>query len=142
MVYDERDRLVCAVHNGRALVVFADSLSDRIRRKVELHRRACGALAVRDTAAVPQVINVGTERYLLVDADDAPDALPQGACTALVLAHDGRYDLDGLLHAVTPRDGLVLSPALTNARRSFIRRWCADHGVPVHDVRLKGAYVR
>lgn len=142
VVYDERDRLACAVQNGRALVVFADSLDDRLLRKVEEHRRSCGALMVQDTASLPQVISMGRDRYLLIDAQDVPEALPAGQCTAVVLARDGRYDLEGLVRVLKPSAGFVLSPTLSNAKRAFIRKWSAAHGVAVHDVRLNGAYVR
>lgn len=142
VIYDERDKLTCAVQNGRALAVFTDSMDEWTARKVEQHRRSVGAVIVRDTAAVPEKIGVGPEHLLLIDAGFKPGASPDTGFTAIVLKSDGWYDLDALWAAYHPPEGFVLSPTMSSGRRSFVRKWGAQHAVTVFDVRSRGAYVR
>jgi hypothetical protein len=60
----------------------------------------------------------------------------------LVLQEDGRYDMDRLIRQSGPDVTVVLSPMIPWKKRAWLRGWCAEHDVPVHDIREQGAYVR
>ena len=73
------------------------------------------------------------EEYFETVADPSADLL--------VITDDARYDAERWLSPVPPTRGLVLAPVVSARRRSFWRRWCMEHHVPVHDVKLHGAFI-
>ena len=63
--------------------------------------------------------------------------------TRLVVLHGrGRLHADALHRRLAPRDGYVLAPTLSGRVRRAMLAWCRERGVPVHDVKAGGAYVR
>ena len=143
VIYDERDHLTCAVESGRTLTVFADTVDQWTSRKIVQHERSMGALMVDTVHGLPGRIKVGKVDAMIVEANTVlPDSGAGTPPTVLVLSTDGRYDIATLNERAHPTDGFVLGPAIKAKSRAFLRRWCREHHVPFHDVRLSGAYVR
>lgn len=141
IIYDQRDGLACAVEKGRSLTVFADTLDEWTARKVDRHQRAIGAIDVEVRSAMPSRLTAGGFSVVFVAAD-VLDTARNTEPGIVVLTADVRYDMDRLFHSFRPAGGFVLAPAIAAGRRAYLRRWCAQHEVPVHDVREQGAYVR
>jgi len=140
VVYDDRDQLICAVQSGRQLTVLADSLDPWAARKVDTHRRAIGAWAV-DTVPLPGRLEMADLRVQwIAGGQRSLDSVTPA--DLFIVADDARYDPDRLSSEALPKGGVVLSPAMGWKRRAFWRRWCESRGVPVHDVKQRGAYVR
>ncbi len=140
VVYGDRASLSCAVRMGRTLRVFADTLDEWTVRRIEAHQRACGATMVKDTCAFPSMLTNLEECVLFLHPEEAPPSARR--FTTVVLASDGRYDTTALATVLEPGGSFVLAPGISGKRRSFLRRWCEEHHLAVHDVRLHGAYVR
>lgn len=143
ILYDERDGLTCAVESGRSLSVFTGELDVWTARKIDRHQRAIGVYDVEATFRLPAAVSLRGLRAVFVGtgAVDADTSAVDGT-TVVVLKEDGRYDPERILARYRPLDGFVLSPAIRAKHRAFLRHWCSEHGVPVHDVREQGAYVR
>ena len=60
----------------------------------------------------------------------------------LIVSDDAWYDPDSLIHGAAPTEGIVLAPSVGWKRGAFWRHWGEMQGVPVHDVKQQGAYVR
>jgi competence protein ComEC len=142
-IYDDRNGLTCAVGSGRSLTIFADSVDEWTTRKIAQHERVMGASNVGTVFRIPERIHIGATNALLIDAGwKPPDSTSFTPPTVVVLTSDGRYDIAALNDRLHPRDGFVLAATLKAKGRAYLRRWCMEHNVPVHDVRLAGAYVR
>lgn len=139
VVYDDRDQLICAMESGRLLTVFTDSLDQWSERKVDTHRRAIGARGMNTDPVPEQLIMDRLVIRWLRGGDRAVPADP--SADLLVITDDARYDAERWLSPVPPTRGLVLAPVVSARRRSFWRRWCMEHHVPVHDVKLHGAFI-
>lgn len=140
VIYDERDGLTSAVESGRSLTVFTDTLDQWNARKIDRHQRAIGAYGVETRLAFPAHVSVaGTSIGFIAPGSPLP-ILPAPAI--MVLKEDGRYEMDGILGTGAPKTEVVLAPTISARRRAWLRRWCEDHGVHVHDIREQGAYVR
>ncbi len=142
VVYDDREHLACAWVHGRALTALSDTTDEWLDRKVEAHARSCGASLVQRVDSMPQVLGRPPADVLIVRATDPMPAVRSFPPSAVVLEGPGRFNMDGLQTALTPRHGFILSPSIPARGRSYIRHWCSSHGVSVHDVRMQGAYVR
>ncbi|MBL7984950.1 MAG: ComEC/Rec2 family competence protein [Flavobacteriales bacterium] len=142
VVYDERDRLVCATTSGRTLTVFTDTVDTWTQRKIEQHERACGAVRTAVLKADMALIDIGGSRIAFAKDDpDITTTIEQGA-DLVVLHGDHRFDAERLISAYHPREGFVLAPTIRAGKRAFLRDQFKALGVAVHDVRLHGAYVR
>lgn len=143
IVYDERDHLTCAVESGRALTVFTDSLDQWTRRKISQHDRSIGALSVDTVLRMPQNLELnGRSVRWLVGGQSRVDSTTARAAHLIIVSDDEWYDPERINAWFHPAEGFVLAPTVSAKRRAFLRRWCAKAEVPVHDVRLHGAYVR
>ncbi|MBL0045213.1 MAG: ComEC/Rec2 family competence protein [Flavobacteriales bacterium] len=143
VIYDERDHLACAVESGRTLTVFVDTVDQWTSRKITQHQRSMGAVRVDTVVGIPGRIKVGNFHAMIVEANTLlPDSGSGVIPTVLVLNTEGRYDIALLNERFHPADGFVIGPAIKAKSRAFFRRWCREHEVPCHDVRLGGAYVR
>ncbi len=143
IVYDDRDRLTCAVESGRVLTVFTDSVDQWSRRKISQHDRFIGALSVDTIRKMPETIVAGGRRVRwLAGGQSRIDTLTTRPADLVIISDDEWYD-PGRIHTwFKPVEGFILAPTVSAKRRAFLRRWCAKADVPVHDVRLLGAYVR
>ncbi len=143
IVYDERDHLTCAVESGRALTVFTDSLDQWTRRKISQHERSIGALAVDTVLGMPETLEVnGRSVRWLVGGQSRLDSATAHPADLVIVGDDEWYDPERINAWFQPTSGYVLAATVSAKRRAFLRRWCEAEGVPVHDVRLHGAYVR
>ena len=70
---------------------------------------------------------------------DSTTAIP---ADLVIFSDDEWYDPDRVRRTFQPTQGFVLASTVSAKRRAFLRRWCEMEGVPVHDVRMLGAYVR
>ncbi len=140
-IYHERDKLNCAVESGRTLTVLSDSLDQWTARKVDRHQREIGATDVDVRSALPSRITLRGHTTLFTGPADVDTTL-NGRPGLVVLTEDARYDMDGLFSALQPPEGFVLAPTISARHRAYLRRWCAEHHVAVHDIREQGAYVR
>ena len=143
IVYDERDHLTCAVETGRALTVFTDSLDQWARRKISQHARSVGSLSVDTVLKMPETIEFdGVRVRWLAGGQSLIDSTTAHAADLVIFSDDERYDPERILRVFQPAQGFVLASTMSAKRRAYLRRWCEAEGVPVHDVRMLGAYVR
>lgn len=142
VVYDDRHALNMAWEQGRTLTVFCDSIDPWLQRKVEQHARGIGAEAVLWETRSPAAVDTraGIVRLIDLQADTASVAV--GSTRLVVLHGRGRLHADALHRRLAPRDGYVLAPTLSGRVRRAMLAWCRKRGVPVHDVKAGGAYVR
>ena len=140
VIYDERDRLTSAVERGRSLMVFTDTLDRWSARKIDRHQRAIGAYGVETRTALPANISVAATSIAFIAPGSPLPMLPAPAI--VVLKEDGHYEMDRIIGTCAPKAVLVLAATISAKRRAWLRRWCDEHGVPVHDIREQGAYVR
>jgi hypothetical protein len=141
IIYDERGGLTCGVESGRSLIVFTDTLDEWMARRIDRHQRAIGAYEVETRSATPSKLAVGGISVMFTGAD-VVDTARSTKPDLVVLTDDARYDMDRIRAAYGPLYGFVLAPTISAKRRAYLRHWCAEHDVPVHDVREQGAYVR
>jgi competence protein ComEC len=143
IVYDERDHLTCAVESGRALTVFTDSLDQWTRRKIFQHERSIGALSVDTVLNMPEMIELdGMSVRWLTGGQSRIDSTTAHQADLVIFSDDERYDPGRIRELFHPAHGFVLASTVSARRRDYLRRWCEAEGVPVHDVRTLGAYVR
>jgi hypothetical protein len=142
VIYDERDRLTCAVVSGRSLTIFTDTLDAWTRTRIDQHQRASGAWQVDTMKGIPTRIIVAERTVLLIDPSWESTDTVAAQPSLVVLKGSGRYEIDRLYEQLRPPEGFVLSPAINGKNRAYLRHWCMEHDVPVHDLRIKGAYVR
>jgi competence protein ComEC len=142
VVYDDRAQLSVAVEHGRTILVFGDSTDAWMARKVEQHARGIGATAVHWGAGLPTAIGTGRAAYRVLDLSVDTARIAAGAVRTVVLHGRGRLHPDALHRRLAPRDGYILAPDMSGRARRAMQAWCHDHGVPVHDVKADGAYVR
>lgn len=142
VVYDDREHLSIAMERGRELVVFCDSIDPWLMRKVELHARSMGAMAVQWEHRRPAVIGSGTASIHFLEMDRDTALILSGAVRLAVLRGKGRARMEAIHRRLAPRDGYVLSPTLSGRARRESAAWCRQRGIPVHDVKADGAYVR
>ena len=143
IVYDQRDGLTCAVENGRLLTVFADTLDEWTRRKITQHERSIGAAAVDTVMRMPEsLVLPGRSIRWLVGGQSSVDSATVRTVDLVIVADDAWFDPERINAWFHPPDGFVLASTVSAKRRTYLRRWCEAEGVPVHDVRSQGAYVR
>lgn len=140
VVYDDRSHVLTSVVQGRAMVAFAAGADPRLLGKVERHRRALGLDTVVWEMELPAAVSVPGGRVIF---DPVPSSCFEvNEEVVLVLTADQRYDLEAVRERLTRVDQVVLLPTMPPARRSWVRSWCRDRAIRVHDVKLQGAYVR
>lgn len=141
VLYGDRHQLSGALIAGRSMRAFADSLDHWALARVEQNYRDAGVQRLDVLPTRPRSFELKEGRVLFVEADSLPVA--DGSRTlSVVLTHDGHYVMDSLQMRCRPIEGYVLSPAIARKRRVWLRRWCEERGIPVHDVQQDGAYVR
>ncbi|MBS1581189.1 MAG: ComEC/Rec2 family competence protein [Bacteroidetes bacterium] len=142
VVYDDRKALACAFVEGRSMAVFAERPDAYLVRRVEQHRRAVGVEHVVRVDSIPGRVDAqGT--CLLFFSDGLPPTVPADpAVTTVCIVRGGSPA--GTFGEGRPPGMLqvVLAPGIRGRQREAWRRWCAAEGVPLHDVRADGAYVR
>jgi len=161
-VYDDRKALQAAMTVGRSHVVLSDddvSNDDAwMRKKLDRHQRSMGlnvAEMVATTSLSAQAIQRYGDTFLGADrwcADGVDVRFASGSelkeapkdkdeCDVLVL-HDIRYlGAEELERSSIRAKQVVLIGNMGWGARSIAKRWFAEHGVPVHDVRDQGAFV-
>lgn len=140
VVYDDRQALACAFVEGRSMMVFAERPDAYLVRRMEQHRRAVGAVRLVRVDSIPERIgDRGTRVLFLSEASPSRGMLEPDRPTVCIVR--GGSPEQALGEGVLP-DQVVLAPGLHGRQRDAWQRWCAAEGVPLHDVRADGAYVR
>ena len=142
IVYDDRERLSFAMEQGRGLTVFTDTVDPWLARKVDLHARSIGVAELRWEHRRAAVITTASGPIRFLDLRQDTAAIPAGAVRLAVLRGGGRPHMAAIHRRLAPREGYVLGPAMGVRARREARDWCSSRGIPVHDVKADGAYVR
>lgn len=142
VVYDDRHALNMAWEQGRMLTVLCDSIDPWMERKVEQHARGIGAEAVRWETRSIEAIGTRSGLIRLIDLRTDTAAVPEEGTRLVVLHGRGRLHPEALHRRAAPREGYVLAPTLSARARHAMRTWCLERGIPMHDVKADGAYVR
>jgi competence protein ComEC len=156
-IYDDRQAMQAAFTVGRSHVVLSDdTLAEQdpwVLRKVERHQRAQGTdpalyfttreLNESKVHRLGGTVHGGgvwaTDRFQVGFMSEGRS--PMGRETDVLVIHDLRYVAEGQLAAAAMGSTqVVLAGSLSWKSRKFIQRWCADRGIPVHDVRDQGAF--
>lgn len=137
-VYSDRDGAGCAILRGRTLHVFTSGNGPRLAQCVEDHARSTGAVRVLVTGSLPTEVGLDGRSIILLPANARGHGSPETAI--LVLHGKGRVRIDNLSRPGLEQ--LVLAPDMDRGSRAWVRRQGLEAGIPVHDVRLAGAYVR
>lgn len=141
VIYGTRDQLVGAAVSGRNITVFADSLDDGAIRQVVTHARSAGVQDLEGVSTWPALIQ---QDALVVQVDQGAggEEATGDDVDLLVLRRVDERAVEQLLARCKPRLGCVIAPDVTYKERIAFTRACEQAGVPVHDVRAHGAYVR
>jgi hypothetical protein len=159
-VYDDRQAMQAAFTVGRSHVVLSDdTLAGQdpwIQRKVERHQRAQGTdpaffLTTSDLhkGRVEQVggtVHGGglwaTDNIRVGFLSDTGEGFPMSGKKDVLVIHGIRHvDEQDLAIAATGADQVVLAGVLSWKARKFIRRWCEEQHIRVHDIREQGAFL-
>lgn len=140
VVYDDRTALACAWVEGRSMTVFAERPDAYLARRVDQHQRAVGAVQLERVDSMPERIgDQGMRVLFLSDTSPSLEALGPDRPTICIVRSGSPGQMFG--EGALP-DQVVLAPGLHGRQREAWQRWCAAEGVPLHDVRADGAYVR
>lgn len=140
--YALREGFACAFVEGRTLHLFGTGSDEWAWRKVRDHVRFAGIRRVVRYQELPWSIVQRTERYVFFtgDGEEAEGPGWSGQTIALVVGDPG--------HGATEQADManagtwVIGPGLRSAERQRLVRAAARQGMPCHDLRSQGAYVR
>jgi len=140
VVYQDREGTACAFVQGRTMHVFSPVRSPWLERSIEQHLRGSGVYRTIRADSLPWTVEQGGLMYRFRRVDQELDVDPTVASSVTVMY--GKGWMVGDLLDTLPAAQWVLGPDLESGARARLRRWAAEHGHEVFDVRSDGAYVR
>lgn len=160
VVYDDRHALQATLSVGRSLVVITDDdIQDEsgwTRKKLDRHQRSTGsgdpvaasfASLAGNTAVQVGPTVMGGRRWSSRTMDvrfytEGDLGHPARDPVDVLVIHDLRYISEELLGNIAQRTRqVVLAGEMAWKARAFTKKWCGEHGLPVHDVRDQGAFI-
>lgn len=161
VVYDDRHALQATMSVGRSLVVLTgDDMNDQAswtRKKLDRHQRSVGSedpmtasfaslSRAEVTQAGPTMMGGGCWSTGHIDVrffteGDHIDLVDQYPVDVLVIYNMRYLDEEVLESLALHAEQVVLAGEMAWKARAFAKEWCAEHALPLHDVRDQGAFL-
>ena len=140
-LYAGRDGPCCAIVKGRSLHVFISSATPWTERSIREHARSAGVRLIHRTDSLPFKVLAPDRQYVFMPLDHVPLEQPMPITPVTTIWYGSGPPNGSGWTAGNQQEWVLAGDLKANARRKMIR-WASNHGIPVHDIRMAGAYVR